>query len=228
VSRATIFLISTFLGVLFFVFGSSSVSSQQINYKYQFTASASLASILCSLGLLLILFLTPNKNKIYISENIVPLWRRIVAFFIDFTVILLIATPPAVLLVLIAEYRFTGNFLWQVKRDWSRNSDFLIIPIGFILVTLAFIIYLSLPPTKGRQTLGKYLLRYHFYSPNKSKITLIQSVSHTILGFFLSCIWIISVPVAFFSPKKYMLHDKATRIFPRLLEYKQTPKLPAN
>jgi uncharacterized RDD family membrane protein YckC len=85
-------------------------------------------------------------------------WRRVAAFLVDFYFALATILPITVLVALALEARRTGHFAWMFDRPYSVPSDVWLIIAVPLDLTFTFL-YFALPLTRGRQTVGCFLLQ---------------------------------------------------------------------
>jgi len=90
--------------------------------------------------------------------------RRVLAFVIDFWFSLLILSSLGALMPLWIEAVRTGHFMWHFQRDYSVTSDGLLAAMIPIFMAL-MILYFAFPLTRGRQTVGYFILRLRVTPP---------------------------------------------------------------
>jgi hypothetical protein len=123
----------------------------------------------------------------------VPSWtRRFVAFVIDFFIAMATTAPFFALVPLVVEAFRTGMFAWSFERTYTVTSDwYLAIPLSLVLMSL-LVLYFAVPVTKGRQTVGCYLLRLKVV-PGESELGgrfgLSQALRRVVLAFIGLCSW---------------------------------------
>lgn len=99
-----------------------------------------------------------------IPDGIPSGWRRFFAFLMDLWFIGAILASLGGLVPLWIESRRTGHFAWHFERNYSVPSDDLVFPL--VLISLAVIfLYFVWPLTKGKQTLGCFILRLRVAPP---------------------------------------------------------------
>lgn len=191
--RLLVFLIIVifFYGTASFSGGHVGISSQCVNNNCVVSASTSLYSIILSLGFILFAMKFPRAKRVDTKIR-VGVWRRFGAFFLDFLTILLALTPILTLPIIYAEYTHTGSFNWSFQRNFSRDSDILLIlPSGLILFA-GLIYYFYKFTLLSKPTLGQYVLGYRVVAEdgdmNKEKAR--ARIISSILGM---CFWPISV-----------------------------------
>jgi uncharacterized RDD family membrane protein YckC len=97
-----------------------------------------------------------------ISTNVVGnagLFRRVLAYLIDFPLVVVTTSCVTAIIPLAAEAHRVGHFEWSVQRDYLVSSDLgVILPLSLLsLVELFF--YFVYPLTRGKQTIGDYIMR---------------------------------------------------------------------
>jgi len=110
---------------------------------------------------LVVIMIKPGETP----DGVPSLGRRFLAFIIDFLSSLTIVATFGGLLVLWIEATRTGHFSWHFARDYSVPSDeILALPLVLLSMVLMWL-YFTWPLTKGRQTLGCFILRLKVTPP---------------------------------------------------------------
>ena len=99
-----------------------------------------------------------------IPDGISSSWRRFFAFLMDFWFSLAIVASLGGVVPLWIESRRTGHFAWHFERNYSVPSDAFGVPLVFIGLALMFL-YFAWPLTKGKQTVGCFILRLRVAPP---------------------------------------------------------------
>ncbi|WP_143435534.1 RDD family protein [Henriciella aquimarina] len=124
----------------------------------------------------------------------VRLWKRFLAFFIDFFVSVAIFTSPLVLFELGLEASWTGHFSWQVERDFSRPTDWVHALLTFLMLGGVFS-YFWLLPKVGRATIGQYIMGYRV-EPSPVRSGASQYAHRTFAAFVALCVWPLTLALA--------------------------------
>jgi len=204
-----------------FTHSFTGVRLEQHNGEYLFQTGSSSEAVLVSVFMIPFTFLYKTKGKPKISNKPITAWRRFLAFLIDFSMALAIISPILALPALLVEWQNTNSFSWHFTRDWPRHSDSFDAMIGVILTMIWILIYLSFPLVKGKQTFGQLLMGYRISDFMGRKITFKRAILRNICGFVVLCMWPITLPMAHYHPKKYMLHDNEDGLRPERLVYEQ-------
>jgi hypothetical protein len=130
-----------------------------------------------------------KKEKDFGALQITSMWRRFWAFILDFFFSVTVLSSFLALGPLCLEAQRTGNFQWQFERDYSVPLDWLAWPLAFLMLVILFL-YFCYPLTKGRPTVGGYLLRLVVAEKGKPVALpwpkAIKRVLWALLGF---CVW---------------------------------------
>ncbi|OGW46104.1 MAG: hypothetical protein A2X57_03775 [Nitrospirae bacterium GWD2_57_8] len=222
-SRLTMFLILSGVIAISVIFTGefTGVSMQQHNGEHLMQAGSSFPAILTSAVMIPFAFLYKTKGKPKIGSRPVMLWIRSLTFFIDFVTALVIIGPILTLPALLVEWQNTESFSWSFIRNWPRESDFIVAMSGALLGMIWMLFYLSFPLAQGKQTIGQYVMGYRISDFNGQRITFKRAVLRNMLGFLVLCMWPITLLMAYYHPKKHMLHDNDDGLRPERLVYEK-------
>ena len=87
-----------------------------------------------------------------------PMWPRVVAFAIDFLVVIFSLGSLLGFIPIVLEALRTGTFQWHFERNYQTSSD----RVGAVLVFVGLVFlacYFILPLLKGTQTIGCWIFR---------------------------------------------------------------------
>ena len=107
-----------------------------------------------------ILFLAIMHIEGEISEDGTPgLKRRFLAFLIDFFFSLAVTSTFAAMIALLIEYSNAKQFTWSFERNYRLATDnTILLPLVVLTMALMFL-YFVWPLTKGKQTVGAFIMR---------------------------------------------------------------------
>lgn len=110
--------------------------------------------------------------------------RRILAFVIDFWFSLLTLSTLGALIPLWLEAIRTGYFVWHFQRNYAANTDGLAAASSLLFIAL-IILYFAFPLTRGRQTVGCFILRLRVTPPfgDEGRFTFRTAVKRTFYAF---------------------------------------------
>ncbi len=112
-------------------------------------------------------------------------WRRFFAFLIDFWFSIAILASLGGIVPLWLESIRTGQFSWHFERNYSVTSDqTFALPLVLITMALMFL-YFVWPLTKGKQTVGCFIMRLRVAPPfsNRGALTFRAAVRRVWLEF---------------------------------------------
>jgi hypothetical protein len=98
------------------------------------------------------------------AVGVPTLKRRAAALLIDFWFSGAVLITVAALVPLWLEARRTGHLSWHVERDYTVGTDALATPLVLLVVAIIFL-YFAFPLTKGKQTVGCFVLRLRVTPP---------------------------------------------------------------
>jgi hypothetical protein len=110
--------------------------------------------------------------------------RRILAFLIDFWFSLLTLSSVGALIPLWLEATRTGHFVWHFQRNYAVNTDGLS-AVSSLLFMALIILYFAFPLTRGRQTVGCFIMRLRVTPPfgDEGRFTFRAAVKRTFYAF---------------------------------------------
>ncbi len=172
------------------------------------SAGATSQALIVALVVLVFLFAYSQRDQRTTQLAVVGVWRRFGAFLLDFTTIMMVAVPIGAMPMLVAEYYYTGSFQWSFEREFVRPTDVpLIMPIA-LGIFLVMYFYFSLPPKRGRQTVGQYVLGYRVIASGNADVPTYGR--RALLSFVGLCAWPLSVVLALRHERKAFWWDTAT------------------
>ena len=134
-----------------------------------------------AIGLFVVLMVRkPNA----VTAGIPTLKRRVLAFVIDFWFSLLAISSVSGLVPLWLEAVRTGHFMWYFHRNYSVAIDGF--SVAFSILFLApILLYYVFPLTRGRQTVGYFIMRLRVTPPfgNEGRFTLKAALMRTFYAF---------------------------------------------
>lgn len=107
---------------------------------------------------LLILIYRPSASKPQ-PHRPVRLWRRLVAFLIDYFVSLMMIIPTIILVIVASRYFMTGDWAWTFQLAQESTTN-LIGFLSFASTIILMYLYFWLHTRFGRATLGQYVMGF--------------------------------------------------------------------
>jgi uncharacterized RDD family membrane protein YckC len=155
--------------------------------KYSFAAGTqpwplSLA-VLIILAYLVLMYAEPSANR----TPLPGLFRRFAAFWLDFLIAMMTASPIVGLLPAVVEWRRTGVFGWAVERNTPAAWDSLLTWVTFSLELVTLLLYFSVPLLRRRPSPGTCILGYQVVPEEGTSLNLARAISRTLAGFVAVC-----------------------------------------
>ena len=118
------------------------------------------------------------------TGGVPTLKRRVLAYLIDFWFSLLIVSSVGELVPLLLEAKRTGHFAWHFQRNYSVSSDGLAASVSLVFMAL-MVLYFAFPLTRGRQTVGYFILRLRVAPPfgDEGRFTVKAAIMRTYYAF---------------------------------------------
>ena len=173
-----VWILLSFVLPYVFSIGDVGFSAQWKNGKSQVSASSHPVFLVWSVIGAALFLLLMNVTTIESPAGIPSMKRRFLAFLIDFWFSLMVLTSLEGMLPLWLEGVRTGHFSWQFERDYSVPSDaFILFPLVLSTMSL-MLLYFVWPLTKGKQTVGGFILRLRVAPPfgNRGAFTFREAV----------------------------------------------------
>jgi RDD family len=99
-----------------------------------------------------------------VVEGVPTSKRRILAFLVDFQFSLCVTASVGALVPLLLEAMRTGHFAWYFHRSYPVKTDALAAVVSLVFMAL-MVFYFAFPLTRGRQTVGCFILRLRLAPP---------------------------------------------------------------
>jgi hypothetical protein len=122
------------------------------------------------------------------------LFRRYVAFWLDFMLAMFVIGPVIGILPMIAEWRRTGVFHWTFERDSPAPGDAPMATVSISCAFAALLLYFAWPLVCRRPSPGACVLRYQVVPDEGEALPFRKAVARTLLGF----VAVASFPLALF------------------------------
>lgn len=175
---------------------SLGISQSWSNGNYRFaggTHPLALALAAVTVGLYLWLMYSPVPST---GSPLPGLFRRFIAFFLDFIIAMIVVAPTVGVLTTITEWKRTGAFQWNFERATQASTDSWFTVAGIFLSTLALIPYYAFPLVRGRPSPGACMAGYHVIPDEGAGMTAGMAVSRTLLGFVAMSAWPLALLIA--------------------------------
>jgi uncharacterized RDD family membrane protein YckC len=163
-------------------------TSHWVNGKGYVAAGSHPALLGWAVGSVLLFAFLLRLNVEEIPAGIPSAWRRFCAFLMDFWFSLAVLASLGGTIPLWMESERTGKFSWHFERNYSVPTDDLVFPLVISTMGLMFL-YFVWPLTRGRQTVGCFILRLRVAPPfgTKGAFTFQQAARRVWLAFTGVC-----------------------------------------
>jgi uncharacterized RDD family membrane protein YckC len=158
-------------------------SAEWTNGRYRFaggTTPWALAYALLVIGLYILLMYAPPSDQ---GPTLPGVFRRFVAFWLDFTLAMFALAPILGILPAITEWRRTGVFAWNFERTTPAPSDTLVAAIILAFCSIALVLYYALPLIRRKPSPGSSIVGYQIIPDEGTTLTFRTAVLRTLLGF---------------------------------------------
>jgi uncharacterized RDD family membrane protein YckC len=174
----------SFVVIHFYDVGQVGDSMQWKDGKTAISAGSHPAMLLWSAIAIALFILLMVKEPNAVVEGIPTRKRRVFAFVIDFWFSLLTLAAVGALFPLAIEAARTDHFAWHFQRNFSVNTDGLAALLSLLFMAL-MVLYFAFPLTRGRQTVGCFIMRLRVTPPfgNEGCFTLRAALMRTFYAF---------------------------------------------
>jgi len=165
------------------------VSAESSNGQYLFTGGtqpwALALAVLAICSYLALMYAEPSESR----KPLRGVFRRFVAFGLDFFFVMITVTPITGLMAAVIEWRRTGIFEWSFERYAPAAGDWLVAAAGFALAVATPVFYFAWPLVRQRPSPGACIVGYQVVPDNGASLKLGRAVWRTLVGFVALCAW---------------------------------------
>jgi len=187
------------------------IAAEESNGQYSFAGGTEPWAVSLA-GLIILAYFVLTYAKP--SENRIPMpgvFRRFVAFWVDFVMAMMATAPIVGILPAVAEWRRTGVFEWTFERNAPAPFDSLLSWAAFALAAVTLVFYFAWPLVRRRPTPGACIVGYQVMPDDETSLNLGQAIQRTLLGFVAVCTGFLAPFVARDRKKGKFWLDKAFR-----------------
>jgi hypothetical protein len=120
------------------------------------------------------------------------IFRRFVAFYVDFIFAILTIAPIIGIVPMLIEWRTTREFAWTFARDRAASSDALVAPFTIVVTFAGLALWYALPLVFGRPTPEPLVLGYQIVSADTHPLTWPKAIKRVLLGFVATGAWFLA------------------------------------
>jgi uncharacterized RDD family membrane protein YckC len=123
-----------------------------------------------------------------VDQPFPSLFRRYVAFWLDFFIAISAVAPIVGLLPAVMEWRRTGLFRWSFERSLRAPGDDLVSTATLLSGAVMVVLYYAIPLVRRRPSPGSCILGYQIVLDHEGTISVGIAVLRTFLGFIAVCL----------------------------------------
>jgi uncharacterized RDD family membrane protein YckC len=130
--------------------------------------------------LYLLLVCSPQGN---LAQPLTGVFRRFLAFWLDFILAFMILAPIVGILPTLMEWRRTGIFAWSFERTTLVSTDVWLSGLLGIVTFAGLAFYYAVPLVCRRPSPGSCIVGYQIVADDGVPLTLRRALRRTLLGF---------------------------------------------
>jgi hypothetical protein len=182
-----VMLLELMLGIFLSNGAGLGVSAEWANEAYQFAAGSSVWSLgLAVLNICLYAGLM-KATKASTGKPVIGVFKRWLAFWIDFVWVMFSVSPVLGLLPVFLEAKHTGHFVWSFERSTRAPTDIPVAIFAGIVLFGALLFYFAIPILCARPSPGACLLGYQVLPAEQESLTLGRAMRRSLMGFLAVC-----------------------------------------
>jgi uncharacterized RDD family membrane protein YckC len=158
-------------------------SLESVNGEYRVAGGTHPVALGFSAVAIAIYFLLMTSERSCGVKPLSGVFRRVVAFWLDFMLAMFVIGPVLGILPTLMEWRRTGTFHWTFERNYSAPGDGAQVTFVVLLAFVALFFYYVVPLLRQRPTPGKCLMGYQVIADDPDSLTLKGMIKRTLLGF---------------------------------------------
>lgn len=162
-------------------------SAEWRNGHYYFAGGTTPWAIALALLVIVLYLSLLYASPAAIDKPLPGVFRRFVAFWIDFMIAMTAIGPIVGVLPVITEWKRTGVFAWNFARTTPARGDTLQAGIGLLCCSVVLVFYFALPLVRRRPSPGCCVLGYQVVFEEGKTPSLGAAILRTLLGFLAVC-----------------------------------------
>ena len=139
-------------------------------------------ALIIALLYLLLMFAPPAT----LGSHFPGVFRRFVAFWLDFVLAMMVVGPIMGILPTLTEWKRTGQFAWNFERTTHAPGDGWLTSAGLILCFAALVFYYAFPLTRCRPSPGACIAGYQIVPDDGGTLNARAALLRT-LRFIAAC-----------------------------------------
>lgn len=163
------------------------ISQQWTNGRYHFAGGTHPVALAFALIIVLLYLLLMFAPPATLGNPFPGVFRRFVAFWLDFVLVMMVVGPMMGILPTLTEWKRTGQFAWNFERTTLAPSDGWLTSAGIILCFAALVFYYAFPLTRCRPSPGACIAGYQIVPDDGGALNARAALLRTLLGFVAVC-----------------------------------------
>jgi uncharacterized RDD family membrane protein YckC len=163
-------------------------SQQWSNGSYRFAAGTQPWALALAVLITFLYLLLLRSAPLRLGQPLPGVFRRFIAFWLDFCLGMMVAAPVFGLVPTFTEWRRTGIFQWTFERTTSASGDGILTVTGFLVMISGLICYFAVPLICRKPSPGSCIAGYQILAEDEHPLTLRTAVMRTLLGFIAVCV----------------------------------------
>ena len=140
--------------------------------------------------MVILLYLKLMNTEPTDSAKALPtIFRRFVAFWLDFVLAMSVFAPLGGFVVIMVEWHRTGAFKWIFERATAAASDDRLMSVLCVLAMVGVVLFFVVPVFRGRPSPGACIAGYQILPDEGRTMTLRRALTRTLLGGVALSIW---------------------------------------
>jgi hypothetical protein len=163
------------------------ISEQWTNGRYRFAGGTHPVALTFALLIVVLYVLLMFAPLATLGNPFPGIFRRFVAFWLDFFLAMVVIAPIMGILPTLTEWKRTGDFEWTFERTTHAPGDGWLAFAGITFCFAALVLYYALPLTRCRPSPGSCIAGYQIVSDAGGSINTRAALLRTLLGFVAAC-----------------------------------------
>jgi uncharacterized RDD family membrane protein YckC len=163
------------------------ISEQWTNDTYRLAAGTHPVALIFAILIVALYLLLMFAPPATLGTPFPGVFRRFVAFWLDFILAMMAIAPIMGILPTLTEWRRTGNFQWTFERTTRAPSDGWLTLAGITFLLAGLVLYYAFPLTRCRPSPGACIAGYQIVSDEGAGINMRVALLRTLLGFIAAC-----------------------------------------
>lgn len=163
------------------------ISQQWTNDNYSFAGGTDPVALTLSLITAVLYLLLMVAPPPHLRGPLPSVFRRFVAFWLDFLLAMTLIGPIVGILPALTEWKRTGTFQWYFERTFHAPGDGWVVAAAFVVALPCLVFFFALPLIRRRPSPGAWITGYQIVPDDGKTLTVQMAILRTVLGFIAVC-----------------------------------------